>query len=163
MKSISKYLFKFLKINLFTSLFVWLLIRFNLYFDLHINNDKNILILNGVIYIYLLLIPLYIYRKKYIYRNLDFIIATIFTISYLLLLNYLVPSCDGKVYFKTTYVVISTILIILCILITTFISFKYKNNFKLLIFPFLISIIHFLAITFTFYFNYLILYEKIFA
>lgn len=159
----SKHIYFFIKINFFISLLIWFISRINLYFITK-NNDKLIFLnSNAIIYTIILFLILFYVKKTNKIVFIFSLISAIYIINTGILFNLILPFCSNDISMTPIELVITLMLVIIISLLTIRINYYLKMKINYFYTPVILAILHFIAITFTFYFNYINLYESIFG
>jgi hypothetical protein len=159
-----KNLIHFVKINFIASIIIWFITRLNIYLMSKYSIELNVRISNIIIYSYIFLLIVIILKlnklKWDVLRKASIISLFYFFIN--LCISLFVPKCDNY-NFSSIFIRYSMFAILLNLLIITYINYHYNRKNLILFFtPIVLGMLHFYVTTFTLYFNYLVLYEKIF-
>lgn len=153
-----------IRINVTCSLLVWLISRFNLFLISKELNGLIYLIPSALIYMLIIFVVAYVFRNNIRLSTLVFgIVIAIYTINLGLLSNLIFPLCNGNLDLTTKYALLFLLVIVFISFLTIKLNYKLKKSYKWVILFAIFGLIHFIAISMTYYLNYINLYEYVFS
>ncbi len=151
----------FIKVNVLSSFLFWIISRINIYSLNHLSNQNySIVIYNSLLYAIILIVILYVLKNSnklfltysLAITSISVIIGVTFTLNS--------PICATNDYIISNryYFYVAILFILFSIIFSVYIR---KKNIIDVIYIMLLGVFHLTITTYTYYLNYIVLYEKI--